>query len=52
MCKTRLINGQVHYSIPPAELPEVDAVLICCAVPAESGGGSHPLILDLQNRSQ
>jgi hypothetical protein len=37
----------VHYPNPPAELPEDDMVLICCAVPAESEGGVQPLVLDL-----
>jgi ferredoxin-NADP reductase/predicted pyridoxine 5'-phosphate oxidase superfamily flavin-nucleotide-binding protein len=41
-CKTRLISGQVHYPVPPAEKPAPDHVLICCAVPA-----SGPLVLDL-----
>jgi ferredoxin-NADP reductase/predicted pyridoxine 5'-phosphate oxidase superfamily flavin-nucleotide-binding protein len=41
-CKTRLVSGQVHYPVPPAEMPEADHVLICCAVPA-----SGPLVLDL-----
>jgi len=41
-CKTRLIKGQVHYPVPPAEMPADDQVLICCAVPAEG-----PLVLDL-----
>jgi ferredoxin-NADP reductase/predicted pyridoxine 5'-phosphate oxidase superfamily flavin-nucleotide-binding protein len=41
-CKTRLISGQVHYPVPPAEMPAADHVLICCAVPA-----SGPLVLDL-----
>ncbi|QSB17855.1 pyridoxamine 5'-phosphate oxidase family protein [Pseudomonas sp. 15A4] len=41
-CKTRLVSGQVHYPVPPAERPAPDHVLICCAVPA-----SGPLVLDL-----
>ncbi|MEX6662995.1 pyridoxamine 5'-phosphate oxidase family protein [Pseudomonas sp. W2-17] len=41
-CKTRLISGQVHYPVAPAERPAPDHVLICCAVPA-----SGPLVLDL-----
>jgi ferredoxin-NADP reductase/predicted pyridoxine 5'-phosphate oxidase superfamily flavin-nucleotide-binding protein len=41
-CKTRLVSGQVHYPVPPAEMPAADHVLICCAVPA-----SGPLVLDL-----
>lgn len=41
-CRTRLISGQVHYPVPPAEMPAPDHVLICCAVPA-----SGPLVLDL-----
>ena len=41
-CKTRLISGQVHYPVPPAEMPVPGHVLICCAVPA-----SGPLVLDL-----
>ncbi|RRV37456.1 FAD-binding oxidoreductase [Pseudomonas sp. o96-267] len=46
-CKTRLISGQVHYPNPPAELPEGDGVLICCAVPAQGEDGVQPLVLDL-----
>ncbi|WP_341520121.1 pyridoxamine 5'-phosphate oxidase family protein [Pseudomonas sp. G.S.17] len=46
-CRTRLISGQVHYPNPPAELPEDDMVLICCAVPAEGESGIQPLVLDL-----
>ena len=46
-CRTRRISGQVHYPKPPAELPEDDMVLICCAVPAEGEGGIQPLVLDL-----
>lgn len=42
-CKTRLVSGQVHYPNPPADMPEGDGVLICCAVPAEG----EPLQLDL-----
>lgn len=41
-CKTRLVSGQVHYPVPPADMPAADHVLICCAVPA-----SGPLVLDL-----
>lgn len=41
-CKTRLIKGQVHYPVPPVDMPAADQVLICCAVPAEG-----PLVLDL-----
>jgi ferredoxin-NADP reductase/predicted pyridoxine 5'-phosphate oxidase superfamily flavin-nucleotide-binding protein len=41
-CKTRLISGEVHYPVPPAEMPDKDTVLICCAVPA-----TGPLVLDL-----
>ena len=41
-CKTRLVSGQVHYPVPPAEMPDSDHVLICCAVPAQG-----PLVLDL-----
>ncbi|NQD93314.1 2Fe-2S iron-sulfur cluster binding domain-containing protein, partial [Pseudomonas sp. CrR25] len=46
-CKTRLVSGSVHYPNPPAEMPENDTVLICCAVPAEQEGGIRPLVLDL-----
>ncbi len=46
-CKTRLVSGQVHYPNPPAELPDNDMVLICCAVPAASENGIQPLVLDL-----
>ncbi|WP_339412481.1 pyridoxamine 5'-phosphate oxidase family protein [Pseudomonas sp. EA_35y_Pfl2_R5] len=46
-CKTRLVSGNVHYPNPPAQLPESDSVLICCAVPAELDGAIQPLVLDL-----
>ncbi|MNE85146.1 Ferredoxin-1 [compost metagenome] len=46
-CRTRRISGTVHYPNPPAEMPEDDEVLICCAVPAESEDGIQPLVLDL-----
>ncbi|MDP9941032.1 pyridoxamine 5'-phosphate oxidase family protein [Ectopseudomonas alcaliphila] len=46
-CKTRLVSGQVHYPNPPAELPDGDNVLICCAVPAQGEDGVQPLVLDL-----
>ncbi|MFI8607773.1 pyridoxamine 5'-phosphate oxidase family protein [Pseudomonas sp. NPDC077649] len=46
-CSTRLLSGQVHYPNPPAELPQDDSVLICCAVPAQSESGTQPLVLDL-----
>lgn len=46
-CKTRLVSGHVHYPNPPAQLPEGDSVLICCAVPAELDGAIQPLVLDL-----
>jgi ferredoxin-NADP reductase/predicted pyridoxine 5'-phosphate oxidase superfamily flavin-nucleotide-binding protein len=43
-CKTRLISGQVHYPLPPAEVPDDGHVLICCAIPAQ---GAQPLVLDI-----
>ncbi|RAI70477.1 FAD-binding oxidoreductase [Pseudomonas fluorescens] len=43
-CKTRLISGQVHYPLPPAEVPDDGEVLICCAIPAQ---GAQPLVLDI-----
>lgn len=46
-CKTRRVSGNVHYPNPPAEMPEKDMVLICCAVPAEDQSGIHPLVLEL-----
>ncbi len=46
-CRTRRISGQVHYPNPPAQLPDDDMVLICCAVPAASENGVQPLVLDL-----
>ncbi|BAN49851.1 pyridoxamine 5'-phosphate oxidase family protein [Metapseudomonas resinovorans] len=46
-CRTRRISGKVHYPNPPAEMPEEDEVLICCAVPAEDEDGIQPLVLDL-----
>ena len=42
-CRTRLLGGQVHYPMPPAEAPAAGEVLICCAIPA----GDTPLLLDL-----
>jgi hypothetical protein len=39
-----LISGQVHYLLPPAEVPEEGQVLICCAIPAQ---GEQPLVLDI-----
>lgn len=46
-CRTRLISGQIHYLIPPAEIPTQGEVLICCAVPAVGADGSASLVLDL-----
>ncbi|MES2821754.1 MAG: flavin reductase family protein, partial [Pseudomonadota bacterium] len=46
-CSTRILSGAVHYPNPPAELPEADHALICCAVPAEQGDNPTPLVLDL-----
>ncbi|MGQ7956758.1 pyridoxamine 5'-phosphate oxidase family protein [Pseudomonas sp. SP16.1] len=46
-CRTRLVSGQVHYPNPPAELPQGDGVLICCAVPAQGEDGAQPLVLDI-----
>lgn len=46
-CKTRLVSGKVHYPNPPAQMPDADTVLICCAVPAEHEEGVQPLVLDL-----
>lgn len=46
-CKVRRMSGQVHYPLPPAQLPEDDTVLICCAVPAEDSSGVNPLVLDV-----
>jgi ferredoxin-NADP reductase/predicted pyridoxine 5'-phosphate oxidase superfamily flavin-nucleotide-binding protein len=43
-CKTRLVSGQVHYPLPPAEVPDDGHVLICCAIPAQ---GAQPLVLDI-----
>ena len=43
-CKTRLVSGQVHYPLPPAEVPDEGQVLICCAIPAQ---GVQPLVLDI-----
>jgi ferredoxin-NADP reductase/predicted pyridoxine 5'-phosphate oxidase superfamily flavin-nucleotide-binding protein len=43
-CRTRLISGQVHYPLPPAEVPDDGQVLICCAIPAQ---GAQPLVLDI-----
>ncbi|MBB2497054.1 pyridoxamine 5'-phosphate oxidase family protein [Aquipseudomonas ullengensis] len=46
-CATRLLSGAVHYSNPPAQLPDGDKVLICCAIPAQTEGTAQPLVLDL-----
>jgi ferredoxin-NADP reductase/predicted pyridoxine 5'-phosphate oxidase superfamily flavin-nucleotide-binding protein len=46
-CKTRRISGNVHYPTAPAEMPEDDQVLICCAIPAQDESGANPLVLDL-----
>ncbi|MDH4582546.1 2Fe-2S iron-sulfur cluster binding domain-containing protein [Pseudomonas sp. BN415] len=46
-CAARLISGSVHYTNPPAQLPDGDKVLICCAVPAQTEGTPLPLVLDL-----
>lgn len=46
-CSTRLVSGQVHYPIPPAELPPSGEVLICCAIPAHPSEGSSGLVLEL-----
>ncbi len=46
-CKTRLVSGNVHYPNPPAQMPDDDTVLICCAIPAQQEDSIRPLILDL-----
>jgi ferredoxin len=46
-CKTRIVSGNVHYPNPPAQMPDDDTVLICCAIPAQQDGGVQPLVLDL-----
>lgn len=46
-CSTRLVSGQVHYPLPPAELPPSGEVLICCAIPALPSEGSSGLVLEL-----
>lgn len=46
-CKTKLLSGQVHYPMPPAELPANGEVLICCAIPAANPHGTTTLVLDL-----
>lgn len=46
-CATRLVSGAVHYPNPPAQLPDGDKVLICCAVPAQTADAPQPLVLDL-----
>lgn len=35
-CTTKVLQGQVHYPNPPAQMPEPGSALICCAVPAEA----------------
>ncbi len=46
-CKTRVIQGHVHYAKPPALKLRPDEALICCAVPAATEDDATPLILDL-----
>ena len=46
-CAARLVSGAVHYPNPPAQLPDGDKVLICCAVPAQITDNPQPLVLDL-----
>jgi ferredoxin-NADP reductase/predicted pyridoxine 5'-phosphate oxidase superfamily flavin-nucleotide-binding protein len=46
-CAARLLSGAVHYPNPPAQLPDGDKVLICCAVPAQSADSPQPLVLDI-----
>lgn len=46
-CAARLVSGAVHYPNPPAQLPDGDKVLICCAVPAQSADSPQPLVLDI-----
>ncbi|WP_068825007.1 pyridoxamine 5'-phosphate oxidase family protein [Pseudomonas sp. BMS12] len=46
-CAARLVSGTVHYPNPPAQLPDADKVLICCAVPAQTSDNPQPLVLDL-----
>ncbi|HSX70918.1 MAG TPA: pyridoxamine 5'-phosphate oxidase family protein [Pseudomonas sp.] len=46
-CAARLVSGAVHYPNPPAQLPDGDKVLICCAVPAQTDDSPQPLVLDL-----
>jgi ferredoxin-NADP reductase/predicted pyridoxine 5'-phosphate oxidase superfamily flavin-nucleotide-binding protein len=46
-CAARLVSGAVHYPNPPAQLPDGDKVLICCAVPAQTEGSTQPLVLDI-----
>lgn len=47
ICRTKVLSGQVHYFLPPAEMPEEGTALICCAVPAEDESGMQPLVLDI-----
>ena len=46
-CAARLVSGAVHYPNPPAQLPDGDKVLICCAVPAQTADNPQPLVLDI-----
>lgn len=46
-CKTRVLQGSVHYANPPALRLRPDEALICCAVPAEPEDTASSLILDL-----
>lgn len=44
-CVTRIKSGEVSYASPPAWRAGADEAVLCCAVPAESGG--NHLALDL-----
>ena len=46
-CAAKLVSGTVHYPNPPAQLPDSDKVLICCAVPAQTEDSPQPLVLDI-----
>ncbi|MFT0635630.1 2Fe-2S iron-sulfur cluster-binding protein, partial [Pseudomonas sihuiensis] len=46
-CKTPVLSGAVTYLHQPPEQPADGHALLCCAVPAATATGPHPLVLDL-----
>lgn len=46
-CRTRVLEGKVTYAERPSAEHADDEALICCAVPAETGGGEGRLVLEV-----